>query len=136
MSKTVLFVCPHNAAKSVIAVAYFRRLAGEAGLELAADSAGTEPEDAVWPSVVDLLRRDDLEVDGWRPRRLTADDLAETELVVAMGCALPAELGPARKVEAWDDLPLASEDLVAARDAVRRRVEDLVARMQQAADPR
>jgi protein-tyrosine-phosphatase len=130
MSKTVLFVCPHNAAKSVMAVAYFRRLAAEAGLDLVADSAGTEPEDAVWPSVVDLLRRDGLEVDGRRPRWLTADDLAGAELVVAMGCALPAELGRARHVEAWDDLPLASVDLVAARDAVRRRVEDLVVRLQ------
>ena len=136
MSKTVLFVCPHNAAKSVVAVAYFRRLAAETGLDWAADSAGTEPEGAVWPSVVDLLRRDGLEVDDRRPRRLTADDLAEAELVVVMGCALPAGLGRARRVEAWDDLPLASEDLVAAREAVRRRVEDLVAGLQQAGDRR
>jgi len=131
MSKSVLFVCPHNAAKSVIAVAYFRRLAAEAGLDLVADSAGTEPDEAVWPSVVELLHRDGVEVDGRRPRRLTADDLAGAELVVAMGCALPAELGRPRRAEAWDDLPLASVDLVAARDAVRRRVEDLVVRLQQ-----
>jgi protein-tyrosine-phosphatase len=136
MSKTVLFVCPHNAAKSVIAVAYFRRLAGEAGLDLVADSAGTEPENTVWPSVVELLRRDGLDVVAGRPRRLTDGDLADARLVVSMGCALPAELRPAPEVERWDDLPLASEDLVAARDAVRRRVEDLVGRLQSAGDRR
>lgn len=132
MSETVLFVCPHNAAKSVIAVAYFRCLAAEAGLDLVADSAGTEPEDRVWPSVVELLRRDGLDVEDRRPRRLTGRDLAEARLVVSMGCALPAESRPAHRVERWDDLPLASEDLVAARDAVRRRVEDLVGRLQSA----
>jgi len=136
MRDTVLFVCPHNAAKSVIAVAYFRRLAAEAGLDLVADSAGTEPEEAVWPSVLELLRRDGLDVEDRRPRRVTDRDLARARLVVSMGCALPAELGPVPRVEQWDDLPLASEDLVAARDAVRRRVEDLVGRLQPAGERR
>jgi arsenate reductase len=133
---TVLFVCPHNAAKSVIAVAYFRRLGAAAGLDLVADSAGTEPAEAVWPSVVELLRRDGLDVEERKPRRLTDRDLAEARLVVSMGCALPAELGPVPRVERWDDLPLASEDLVAARDAVRRQVEDLVGRLRLAGERR
>jgi len=136
MSETVLFLCPHNAAKSVIAVAYFRRLAAEAGLDLVADSAGTDPEDSVWPSVVELLRHDGLDVEDRRPRRLTDRDLAEARLVVSMGCALPAQPGLTPPVERWDDLPLASEDLAAARDAVRRRVEDLVGRLQSAGDRR
>ena len=136
MRDTVLFVCPHNAAKSVIAVAYFRRLGAEAGLDLIADSAGTEPEEAVWPSVLELLRRDGLDVEERRPRRLTDRDLAEARLVVSMGCALPARAGLASRAERWDDLPLASEDLVAARDAIRRRVADLVGRLQSAGDGR
>ena len=136
MRNTVLFVCPHNAAKSVIAVAYFRQLGAAAGLDLGADSAGTEPEAAVWPSVLELLRRDGLDVEDRRPRRVTHRDLARARLVVSMGCALPAELGPVPRVERWDDLPLASEDLVAARDAVRQRVEDLVGRLRVAGERR
>ena len=45
--RRVLFMCPHGAAKSVLASAYFRRLAKERGLNVEVDSAGTEP-DPVW----------------------------------------------------------------------------------------
>jgi hypothetical protein len=40
----VLFVCLHGAAKSVVAAAHFRRLAGAAGLGIEAVAAGTEPD--------------------------------------------------------------------------------------------
>ncbi len=51
-SKTVLFLCPHNAAKSVLAAADCDRLVRERGLPYRADSAGTEPDDGPAPAVV------------------------------------------------------------------------------------
>jgi protein-tyrosine-phosphatase len=42
MSDRILFLCPHNAAKGVIAAAYFNRFAQQIGLLWVADSAGTE----------------------------------------------------------------------------------------------
>ena len=47
----VLFMCPHGAAKSVMASAYFQKLAKERGLNVRVDAAGTEPEPAVSKSV-------------------------------------------------------------------------------------
>ena len=44
---TVLFICPHGAAKSVLASAYFQRLAKERGLNVRFDAAGIEPQEAV-----------------------------------------------------------------------------------------
>lgn len=44
---TVLFMCPHGAAKSVLASAYFERLAKERGLNVRVESAGTEPDATV-----------------------------------------------------------------------------------------
>ena len=41
---TILFMCPHGAAKSVLASAYFQRLAKERGLNVHVASAGTEPD--------------------------------------------------------------------------------------------
>ena len=38
---TVLFMCPHGAAKSVLASSYFERLAKERGLNVRVESAGT-----------------------------------------------------------------------------------------------
>ena len=40
---TVLFMCPHGAAKSVLASAYFKQLAAARGLRVRVDAAGTEP---------------------------------------------------------------------------------------------
>lgn len=77
----VLYLCPHNAAKSVLAVAYFRHYAAQADLPLTADSAGTEPDTAVWPSVVEILRQDGLDADQRTPRHVTADDLEHARVV-------------------------------------------------------
>ena len=41
----VLFMCPHGAAKSLMASAYFQKLAKERGLNVRVDSAGTEPDE-------------------------------------------------------------------------------------------
>lgn len=56
VSRSVLFVCLHGAAKSVLAAADFERLAAERGLDLVADSAGTEPDPEIAPGVVAALR--------------------------------------------------------------------------------
>lgn len=76
---TVLFLCPHNAAKSVIAAAYVQRLATDAGLPFVADSAGTEPDDAVSQAVIQLLRGEGLDVSRRAPRRVTREDLARAD---------------------------------------------------------
>jgi len=55
---TVLFVCLHGAAKSVLAAAEFERLARAQGVEARAVFAGTEPDAQIAPVVVArLLRR-------------------------------------------------------------------------------
>ena len=54
-SKRVLFMCPHGAAKSVLAIRVLRRLAKERGLNVEVDSAGTEPDPSVAPAVATRL---------------------------------------------------------------------------------
>lgn len=51
MTHSVLFVCLHGSAKSVIAAAYFERLVVQRGVDVRAMSAGVEP-DAEIPSGV------------------------------------------------------------------------------------
>jgi protein-tyrosine-phosphatase len=137
MSKTVLFLCPHGAAKSVMAAAYFQHLATRAGLDTTAESAGTEPDDAVWPSVVALLHEEGVDVAPSRPRHVTPEDLAQARLVISLGCDLPPEQARlTRRLDRWDDLPLASEDLRKAHDAIRIKVQHLVAELQDAAPTR
>jgi len=47
MTRTVLFVCPHGVAKSVIARAYFQHLADQGGLQVASVAAGIDPRTAL-----------------------------------------------------------------------------------------
>ena len=137
MSKTVLFLCPHGAAKSVMAAAYFQQLATRAGLDTAADCAGTEPDDTVWPSVLTLLHDEGVEVPPNNPRHVTTHDLTRADLVISLGCDLPPEQARlTRRLDRWDDLPLASQDLVKSRDVIKIKVQDLIAELQDTTPPR
>ncbi|MGH7368123.1 MAG: low molecular weight phosphatase family protein [Candidatus Rokuibacteriota bacterium] len=125
-SRSVLFVCLHGAAKSVLAAADFRRLAAERGLDVVADSAGTEPDPEVAPGVVAALRAEGLDLSRKRPRRVTREDTAAAARVVTFGCELGEAMPSSIVVERWDDVPAVSENLPLARAAIRRRLDRLL----------
>jgi arsenate reductase len=126
MTKSILFLCPHGAAKSVMAAAYFQRLARERGLPYEARTAGTEPDPAINPGVVAQLRTEGLPVPDHAPRTLTDADLQEADRIVSLGCDLAGRL-PAGVVPLdWSDVPPVSDGLPAARQAIKAHVEQLV----------
>lgn len=125
-TRTVLFLCTHGAAKSVLAAAYFRRLAAQRGLDVHSDAAGTEPDDEVSPAVAELLRAEGVDVTSFRPRRVTSEDLATADQVVSLGCDLENLTLPGVTVIRWDNVPPVSVNLLAARDAIRAHVESLL----------
>lgn len=127
MTRTVLFLCPHNAAKSVIAAALFDRAAAARSLDFRADSAGTEPDARAAPAVVALLAGEGLDVSGHRPRRVSAQDLARAWRVVSLGCDLSGIAVAPPDVEQWDPVPAPSQDLAGARRVIGERVQALVA---------
>ena len=127
-TRTVVFVCAHGAAKSVIAAEYFRRLATERGLGVDATSAGTDPDPEIPPKVVAGLLDDGLDVRGHRPRRVTWEDLSSASHVVSFGCELEEIAPPGLPVERWDDIPAVSEDFTAARNLIVARLPRLLAR--------
>jgi arsenate reductase len=126
MTNTILFLCPHHAAKSVIAQAYFNRLAQQKNLPFTADSAGTEPDAMVSPAVADMLLTEGMDVRAHQPRRVTAAELDQAARVISIGCALSdLEIAPER-VESWDDVPMVSQDLSGSSAAILRHVAALV----------
>src|SRR3712207_142229 len=112
--RTVLFLCPHNAAKSVIAAAYLERLAAPRGLTLCATSAGTDPDPGVSPGVAAALLAEGIDVRAHRPRRITPEELASASRVVSLGCDLGDLAPPGLVVARWDDVPSPSADLTGA----------------------
>jgi len=129
MTETILFLCPHHAAKSVIAEAYFNRLVQQYGLPVRGDSAGTEPDRAVAPRVVEMLRQENIDVSNHQPRLVTQAELAHAQRIISMGCTAE-ELGiPPERIEQWTDVPPVSQDPSGARNAILAHVESLVAQL-------
>jgi protein-tyrosine-phosphatase len=129
MSTRILFICPHNAAKSVLAAAYFNQLAGMSALDATATSAGTDPSDAASPVVAAMLAADGIDIAGFRPRLVNAQDLQEATHIVLMGCT-PEALGllPERAV-VWADVPMVSVQPEAAREVIRGHITELIAEL-------
>ena len=125
-ARTILFLCPHNAAKSVLAAAYFARLARERGLDYRAASAGTSPAAAPSPAVVAMLRDEGIDAAGHRPRRLTTKDLLTAHRVISLGCDVNDLAESSTRVDRWDDVPPPSQDLSASRAVIKRHLDELV----------
>ena len=123
---TVLFMCPHGAAKSVLASAYFERLAKERGLNLRVESAGTDPDPTVSPAVAAHLKRQGYPAPISTPRKVTPKDLASADVVISMGCDLSGLGEPRGRLERWDEVPPLSEDFARADEAIRKRVGELI----------
>jgi len=127
-TRTVVFVCLHGSAKSLIAAEHFARLAATRGMPVRSTSAGTEPDAEIPPRVIEGLLEDGMDVRGRAPRRATAEELARAWHVVSFGCDLSGLVPPGVHVERWDDVPAVSDDFKAAREAIVTRLEDLLAR--------
>jgi protein-tyrosine-phosphatase len=123
---TVLFMCPHGAAKSVLASAYFQRLAKERGLNVRVMSAGTDPDSEVSPAVASHLAKNGYDVPVSKPRRATADDIAAADVIISLGCDLKDLPAPRGTLLKWDDVPAPSEDFARADQKIRERVTQLV----------
>ncbi len=122
---TIVFLCPHNAAKSVIAAAYWERQAARRGLSLQATSAGTDPDPAVAPQVAAALLAEGLDVRAHRPRRITQEELAAAWRVIALGCDLGDLVPVGVVVEAWDDVPSPSTALPGTLEAIATHITQL-----------
>ena len=123
---TILFMCPHGAAKSVLASAYFQRLAKERGLNVHVASAGTEPDASVSPAVAAHLKGQGYSVPAAKPRKVAPEEFAAADVVISIGCELGALPQPRGRLVRWDDVPALSDGFTAADEAIRTRVIDLV----------
>jgi protein-tyrosine-phosphatase len=121
---TVLFVCEHGSAKSVVAAAHFNRIAVARGLPFRAISRGTVPDAEMAPAAVEGLLGDGLKPDEPVPAKLGQADLDAAVRVVSF-CALPPELQVRSPVEQWE-VPPVSTQYSASREAMLLQIERLL----------
>ena len=121
----VVFVCEHGAAKSLIATAYFNKLAAERGVAALASFRGVDPQDALSERAVAGLKEDGLPIPLRLPTAISATDVAEATHIFAIGCMLPASATQSGKAASWDDVP-DNQGYKPMRDAIVRHVQALL----------
>src|ERR1041384_7686013 len=81
----VVFVCEHGAAKSVIATAYFNKLAEERGLRFRATFRGTTPQEDLSARAVAGLKADGIAIPEGKPSAIDDSDVAQALHIFAIG---------------------------------------------------
>jgi arsenate reductase len=123
----VLYACVHNSGRSVAALYLTRALAGDA---VDARSAGSEPGAGVNPAVAQVLAERGISTADHEPSLLTYDGVAETDVVVTMGCGETCPVFPGTRYEDWQLDDPKGQDLEVVRaivDEVEQRVRGLLA---------
>lgn len=131
----LLFLCVANSARSQMAEGLARAMLGD---RATVQSAGSQPT-RVSPYAIEVMRELGVDLAGHASKSVDAIDPATVDTVITL-CAeevCPAYLGRARRLHwpipdpASSDPGLSREDLLArfraARDAIRARLEQLVA---------
>ena len=122
---TIVFVCEHGAAKSVVAAAHFNRLAEEKHLPYRAIARGTEPQADVSVSAANGLRAEGLQPPVAHPLKLTKADVDAASRVITF-CEIPREIAVnPNKSERWD-APATADGYDKARDIIVAKVRALV----------
>src|SRR5436305_1463783 len=102
---SIVFVCEHGAAKSVIATAYFNMLASERGLPYRATFRGTAPQDELSVRAVEGLKADGVATPSGKPTAMSDADVSDATHIFAIGCTLPERALRSGKAAHWSDVP-------------------------------
>ena len=130
-TKYVVFLCPHNALRSVIATELFNQAVGERAI---GQSAGTEPAERVNERTIQVLKEVGIDVADVKPARVTREQLEKADRVIRLDCPLNAEFEAVivGKSENWSMPDTAGKPVEAVRDVrelVHARVMQLVSEM-------
>lgn len=122
----VLFLCTHNAGRSLAARVLLRHYA-RGRVEVL--SAGTEPGDELNPVVVEVLRQKGLDSSREFPKALTDESARAADVVVTMGCGDTCPYFPGKRYLDWDLEDPAGKPIETVRgivDEIDKRVQGLL----------
>src|SRR4051794_39041996 len=134
----VLFVCKANRGRSVMSQALFAQAAAGRHRAISAGSEA-EPHGGPHPEVVAAMREIGIDVASQQPQPLTTALAGQADAVVTMGCGDACPVIPGKQQLRLDwDLPdpkhRSLDEVRATRDDIERRVRELVAELDRAAN--
>lgn len=95
----VLFICVHNAGRSVAASVLLDHH-GKGKVKVS--SAGSAPGDAINPVVADILKKKGLDPSREFPKPLTESSTQAADIVITMGCGDACTYYPGKRYIDWD----------------------------------
>ena len=123
---TVLFVCVHNAGRSQMAAGYLTALS-EGKVEVL--SAGSAPKDSINAVAIEAMAEEGIDIANNVPKILTTDAVAESDVVITMGCGDVCPIFPGKRYEDWkldDPAGQGIESVRVIRDEIKARVQQLL----------
>jgi protein-tyrosine-phosphatase len=125
----VLYVCIHNAGRSVAAAVLTEHYAQG---RVRVRSAGSRPGSEVNPVVAEVLRERGLDPDRQFPKPLTDEAARAADVIVTMGCGDECPFFPGKRYLDWELTDPAGKRIEEVRpivDAIDERVRDLLAEL-------
>lgn len=125
----VLFICTHNAGRSLAARVLLDHYAEG---RISVRSAGSEPADELNPSVVAILRERGLDPSREFPKPLSDGVAKESAVIVTMGCGDTCPVYPGKRYVDWELEDPAGKGVEAVRPIVEeidRRTQALLAEL-------
>jgi protein-tyrosine-phosphatase len=122
----VLFLCIHNAGRSVAARVLLEHYAAGRVDVL---SAGSEPGDSINPSVAAILVERGLDPSREFPKPLTAEAAQVADVIVTMGCGDACPVYPGKRYVDWelpDPAGRPAEEVRPIIEEIDRRVRGLL----------
>jgi arsenate reductase (thioredoxin) len=123
---TVLFLCTHNAGRSLAAKVLLDHYAGG---RIQVLSAGSEPGDQLNPAVVAILKERGLDPSREFPKLLTHQVAMESDVIVTMGCGDTCAVFPGKRYVDWaltDPAGLPIEQVRPVVDEIDAHVQELL----------
>ena len=132
---TVLFLCVHNAGRSLAAKVLLEHYARG---RIDVLSAGSEPGDRLNGAVVAVLEERGLDPTREFPKPLTDATARAADVIVTMGCGDTCPYFPGKRYEDWqlsDPAGQPIEVVRAVRDEIRDRIQSLLSELVSARYP-
>jgi arsenate reductase (thioredoxin) len=121
--KKVVFVCEHGAGKSVVAAAYFNKIAKDRNLDWEASCRGTNPDEEVSTPTKEGLKSDNLLDPALSPKKLSQSDTSNVEKIILF-TKLPDYFKTSIKSEDWSSLPNIDAKYEVRRDALIKKINE------------
>jgi arsenate reductase (thioredoxin) len=124
--KTIIFVCEHGAAKSIIAASYFNKLAHEQGVNINAIARGTNPDETLSPKTIQGLSDDGLQATEATPQKLSLHEIKSAQKIITFCTLSDEEINQTSQIEDWGEVPPVSANYQIARDAILKNINQLL----------